>query len=70
MIFRQWLIKPLNEMFIATEINSIYENPSKIKVSFDFYWVSDVPHRKFRLHSCTSISEKNLGCAYSGRCAK
>ena len=28
-------------------MNSISENPTQINVSFDFYWVSDVPHRKF-----------------------
>ena len=27
-------------------MNSISENPTQIKVSFDFYWVSDIPHWK------------------------
>ena len=41
------------------KINSISENPTKIKVSF--YRVSDVPHQKLRVRLCTQISEKNLG---------
>ena len=52
------------------KINSISENPTEIKVCFDFYRVSDVPHRKLRVCLCTCISEKNLGCAYLTRCAK
>ena len=58
-------------MLNGTDINPISENWTKIKVSFDFYLVSDVdPHRKFRVGLCTYISEKNLGCAYWSMCAK
>ena len=31
-----------------------------MKVSFDFYWVSDVPHRKFRVRLCIYILEVTL----------
>ena len=51
-------MKTLNEMLIGiemelTKINSISENLTKIKVSFDFFRVSDVPNRKLRVRSCT-----------------
>ena len=52
------------------KINSINENMTKIKVSFDFFPVSEVPNRKFRVRFCISISEKNLECAYLSMCAK
>ena len=45
-------------------INLISENLTKIKVSFDFFRVSDVPNRTFRVRLSTYISEKNLRCAY------
>ena len=48
--------------------NSKSESPTKIKVSFDFYRVSDVPDIRVRL--CTCFPEMTLGCAYWSRCAK
>ena len=43
------------------KINSISENVTKIKVSFDLFRVSDSSNWKFRVRLCTYISEKNLG---------
>ena len=37
------------------------------KIDFDFYGVSDIPQRQFRVRLCTYISEKNLG-ALLGAC--
>ena len=34
----------------TNKINSITETPTKINVSFDFYRVSDVPHRGALVH--------------------
>ena len=49
-------------------MNSISENPTKIKIIFVFY---QVQHTIFRVSLCTYYSsEKNLGCAYWSRCAK
>ena len=52
------------------KINSISQTPTKIKVSFYFYQVSDVLDRKFKVRLCTYISEKKFGCSYWSRCAK
>ena len=43
---------------VSEKINSISENPTKIKGSFDFYQVSDAPHRKFRVRLRTCMSER------------
>ena len=52
------------------KFNSISENVTKLKVGFDFYGVSDIPQRQFRVHLCTYITEKNLGCCSWSMCAK
>ena len=52
------------QMLIAIKMelkkdNSISENPTKIKVSFDFHRVSDSPNWENRVRLCTYVSEKN-----------
>ena len=52
------------------KVNSISENATKFKVGLDFYWVSDIPQRQFRVRLCTYVSEKNLECGSWSMCAK
>ena len=43
------------------KVNSISKNLTKVKESFDFFRVSDIPNRTFRVRLCTNT---HLGCAY------